>query len=226
MKKFAIGLFAATVVFFGMTALAEETEQDVYFGSDNSVHIAEYNDVDGANYTTVLIRKAGTTDADGVVYVDQKSDGLGSVMNFMLKDDVEPDNYTATFGNSEGNVETINFKVGDLEYKTVTLKPENKMSVADEPTSTYGEEFSKNKGLGYYKKSFTFTTTMDNFDKFNSVYLVLADGTGQGKIELYDSGANARPSFTGGGELAFGIQIYNIPEEHRGMNLYLGEASE
>lgn len=231
MKKLTSGFLAATMVFMGITAFAENNNtQDVYFGSDNSVHIADYNKVTGTNYTTVLIRESGTKDASKVVYADQKTSGLGSIMDFMLKAGVADGNYTATFGNSEGNSTTINFKVGDVfgagKYKEeVTLDQANKMSVVDEPTPHKEENFIKNKGEGHYKKSFTFTTDMDNFGKFNSVYVVLADGTGQGEIDLYDSGALERPLFTGGGDITFGIQIYNIPEEHKGMNLYLGEAS-
>lgn len=230
MKKVVAGLFACAVVLCGICTFVAASEQDVYFGSDNSVHIGDYNDVDGKEYTTVLIRKAGTTDASGVVYVDQQSGGLGSVMNFMLKDGVEKDKYIATFGNSDGDTKVINFTVGDVlgagKHKEMTLEQANKMSVADEPISTDLEENFKGRKDGHYKKSFTFTTTLDKFKKFDSVYLVSRDGTGYGEIELYDLGANERPSFTGTGKIALGIQIYNIPEDAKGMNLYLGEASK
>ena len=74
MKKLAASLLALAVVLCGLNAFAAETDQDVYdvyFGSDNSVHFADYNS-DVSKYTTVLIRKAdttGTTGANGVVYV-------------------------------------------------------------------------------------------------------------------------------------------------------------
>lgn len=232
MKKLTSGFLAATMIFTGITAFAENNAtQDVYFGADNSVHIAGYNGVTGTDYTTVLIRESGTTDAGSVVYADQKSTGLDSVMNFMLKGGVADGNYTATFGNSKGNAKTINFTVGDVlgagKYKKeVTLDQVNKMSVVDEPISTDDETFTNKRGQGLYKKSFTFTAKLDDFEKFGSVYVVLADGTGQGEIELYDSGANKPPSYTGSGDITFGIQIYNIPEDHKGMNLYLGEASK
>ena len=53
-----------------------------------------------------------------------------------------------------------------------------------------------------------------------------ADGmTFYGGFELYDNTEKGeRPIHTGYGTVAFGIQIYNIPEEMKGMNLYLGEA--
>ena len=234
MKKLAASLLALAVVLCGLNAFAAETDQDVYdvyFGSDNSVHFADYNGINGANYTTVLIRDSDTTGADGVVYVDQQSNGFDGIMDFMLKSNVKDGIYTATFGNSKGDATTINFKVGDVvgagKKGSVKLNQANKMSVADEPISTDGdEEAFVGRKDGHYKKSFTFTAKLDDFDKFDSVYLILADGTGQGEIELYDSGANARPSFSGNGEIALGIQIYNIPESAKGMNLYLGEASK
>ncbi len=224
MKKFAAGLFACAVILCSMTAFASESvEQDIYFGSDESVHVGDYNGINGNAFTTIVIRKSVTTDAGDVVYADQQTDGLGDVMNFMLKDNVAPGKYTATFGNSDGNAKTINFEVGNLKYDTVTLKPENKMSVIDEPESTDDETFEYKEGQGLYKKGFMFTTDMDSFDKFNAIYLIYADGTSKGKIDLYDKGAHERPSFTGGAEVVFGVQIYNIPENSRGMNLYLGE---
>ena len=224
MKKFAAALFACTVILCSMTAFASgSVEQDIYFGSDESVHVGDYNGIDGDAFTTVIIRTGVTTDAGDVVYADQQSDGLGDVMNFMLKDNVPDGNYTATFGNSDGSSETIEFVVGDLSYETVTLKPENKMSVIDEPESTDGETFEYKEGQGFYKKGFMFTTKMDSFDKFNAIYLVYADGTSKGKIDLYDKGAHKKPSFTGDAEVVLGVQIYNIPEDSKGMNLYLGE---
>lgn len=224
MKKFAAGLFACAVILCSMTAFADESaKQDIYFGSDESVHVGDYNGINGNAFTTVVIRESGTEDANSVVYADQQSDGLGDVMNFMLKDGVPDGNYTATFGNGDGETKSINFKVGNLEYETVTLKPENKMSVIDEPVSTDDETFKYKEGQGFYKKGFMFTTKMDSFDKFNAIYLIYADGTSKGKIDLYDKGAHKKPSFTGDAEVVLGVQIYNIPEASKGMNLYLGE---
>ena len=224
MKKFATGLFACAVILCSMTVFADESaKQDIYFGSDESVHVGDYNGIVGKNFTTVIIRESGTEDANSVVYADQQSGGLGDVMNFMLKDNVPYGNYTATFGNSDGSSKTIEFAVGDLSYETVTLKPENKMSVIDEPESTDGETFEYKEGQGFYKKGFMFTTKMDSFDKFNAIYLIYADGTAKGKIDLYDKGAHKKPSFTGDAEVVLGVQIYNIPEDSKGMNLYLGE---
>ena len=56
MKKIAMSLLSLFFVLCGMNVLAAETEQDAYFGSDNSVHFADYNS-GVSEYTTVLIRK-------------------------------------------------------------------------------------------------------------------------------------------------------------------------
>ncbi len=223
MKKFAASLFVCAVILCSMTAFADESTQDIYFGSDESVHVGDYNGIKGNAFTTVIIRKSDTADAGDVVYADQQSGGLGDVMNFMLKDGVKDGSYTATFGNSKGDAKTINFEVGNLEYKTVTLKPENKMLVIDEPVSTDEEEYFDGRKDGHYKKGFMFTTDMNSFGKFDAIYLIHADGKAEGKIELYDKGAHKKPSFTGNADVVFGVQIYNIPVDSRGMNLYLGE---
>ncbi|MBQ3124960.1 MAG: hypothetical protein IJC09_06040 [Clostridia bacterium] len=222
MKKVVAGLFACAVVLCGICTFAAESEQDVYFGSDNSVHIGDYNDVDGKEYTTVLIRKAGTTDASGVVYVDQQSGGLGSVMNFMLKDGVEKDKYIATFGNSDGDTKVINFSTDSFvltgKSGAVTFDRAYKMTVADEPESHENENFSNKTEGDYYKKSFVFTAKAGKI--FDKVYLVSADGgTCHGHIELKPIETN----FTGDSDIAYGIQIYNISQKDKGINLYLAE---
>lgn len=229
MKKFAAAFFTATVLFAGVTALAADETQDVYFGSDNSVHFTDDNS-DISNYTTVLIRKSGTTGADGVVYVDQQSSGFKGVMDFMLKADAEKDNYIATFGNSKNETKTVNFTIGDITpthgETTVTLDQANKMSVIDEATSTEGENYTRepNNGGSYYKKGFTFIGSLVQFNSFERVYLVSADGKEWvGAFDLYDTtGDYVKPEYSGSGDVAFGIQIYNLPEESKGINLYLG----
>lgn len=221
MKKLASGLIAAMFIFAGISALASD-EQDVYFGSDNSVHFTDDNSR-VSNYTTVLIRRSGTTGADGVVYVDQRSEGFSDVIDFMLKADAEQGSYTATFGNSNNETRTIDFTVGSIsiagEESTLTLDHTNKMSVIDEPElqeGLYGGEAN-----GTYKKGFTFTATSEQYNAFNRLYLVSADGkTCYGYFEI------EKETTVTEGEVAYGMQVYNIPEEQKGMNLYLGEASE
>lgn len=231
MKKFAASLLTLAVVLCGLNAFAAETDQDVYdvyFGSDNSVHFADYNS-DVSKYTTVLIRKADTTGANGVVYVDQQSKGFSDVVNFMLKGGVDDGPYTATFGNSNNDTKQINFVVGDItatgEKGTVKVDQDNKMKVVDEPVK---QESFVGSLDGGYKKGFVYTATLDQFTNFDRLYLVSADGnTFYGGFNLYDeSEKGKKPEYSGEGTVAFGIQIYNIPEEQKGMNLYLGEASE
>lgn len=231
MKKIAAGLFACAVVLCGMTAFAADESKDVYFGSDNSVHFTDADD-DVSDYTTVLIREKDTTGAGGVVYVDQQSGGFDSVMNFMLKAGTEKGNYVATFGNSKNETKTVGFTVGDITAtagsKTVTLDQANKMTVADVATSTTDEDFTRepedSDEKTYYKKGFVFTGTLNQFNSFDRIYLVSANGeTCVGAFDLYDTaGEHMKPDFSGVGEVAFGIQIYNLSEENKGINLYLG----
>lgn len=219
MKKFAASLLTLAVVLCGLNAFAAETEQDVYFGSDNSVHFADYSS-DVSKYTTVLIRKADTTGANGVVYVDQQSNGFSDAVDFMLKTNAVDGKYTAVFGNANNETKKVNFSIGDVTVNgNLTLDRANKMSVIDEPVlqeGLYGEEPN-----GTYKKGFVFTATGEQYNSFNRLYLVSADGkTSYGYFEL------EKETTITGGDVAYGIQIYNIPEDRMGMNLYLGEASK
>lgn len=217
MKKLAAGLLALAVVLCGLNAFAAETEQDVYFGSDNSVYFADYSS-DVSNYTTVLIREQGTTGANGVVYVDQQSRGFSDAVNFMLKDDAKAGSYTATFGNANNDTKTVNFSIGDVTIgENLVLDRRNKMSVADE--AVLQEGLYGNDPNGTYKKGFVFNATADQYNSFNRLYLVSADAAScYGYFEL------AKETTVTGGDIAYGIQIYNIPEAQKGMNLYLGEA--
>lgn len=230
MKKIAMSLLSLFFVLCGMNVLAAETEQDAYFGSDNSVHFADYNS-GVSEYTTVLIRKNNTTGADGVVYVDQRSNGFSDAVNFMLKADTKAGDYTATFGNSNNGTKQINFVVGDItatgEKGTVTVDQDNKMKVVDEPVKQEVNDSYVDAEEGVYKKGFVYDATLTQFNKFKRLYLVSADGkTFYGGFNLYDeSEKGKKPEYSGEGTVAFGIQIYNIPEEMKGMNLYLGEAS-
>ena len=222
MKKLAASLLALAVVLCGLNAFAAETEQDVYFGSDNSVHFADYNS-DVSKYTTVLIRKADITGANGVVYVDQQSKGFSDVVNFMLKGGAETGSYTATFGNAVNETKVVKFSIGDVTLESngnkVTLDQKNKMAIADEPVLQEG--LYGNEANGTYKKGFVFTANADQYNSFNRLFLVSEDGKSTyGYFEL------AKETTVTGGDVAYGIQIYNIPEANKGMNLYLGEASE
>ena len=222
MKKFAACFFSTAMVLCGITAFAAESEQDVYFGSDNSVHIAGYNS-DVSQYTTVLIRKSETEGANGVVYVDQQSKGFSDVVDFMLKSGTANGEYVATFGNANEETKKVKFFVGEVEIngkdQKLTLDRMNKMSVADEPVlqeGLYGEAAN-----GTYKKGFVFSATEEQYNSFNRLYLVSADAaTCYGYFEL------EKETTITGGEVAYGIQIYNIPVDRLGMNLYLGGAGK
>ena len=217
MKKLVAGLLALAVVLCGLNAFAAETEQDVYFGSDNSVYFADYSS-DVSNFTTVLIREQGTTGANGVVYIDQQSNGFSDAVDFMLKTNAVDGKYTAVFGNANNDTKTVNFSIGNVTIDgKLELDRKSKMSVADE--AVLQEGLYGNEPNGTYKKGFVFNATADQYNSFNRLYLVSADGTScYGYFEL-----ETETTVTDG-DVAYGIQIYNIPEDRMGMNLYLGEA--
>lgn len=210
MKKFTAGLFAAFLA-MGVTAFADSADStvlDAYVSSNNSAY---FNGV--GNYTVVKIQNG----EGGIVYLDEVPDGINGAVSFMLKTGVTDGEYTASFGGN-GEVKTVSFTVGNKTFSgengnSLVLDKANKMSVADEADvqeTLSGQE----QGKTLYKKSFTFTGT----EKFDSVYMVSADGkTCYGSYEIGTTIENV----TGESAFAYGIQLYNIPEENKGMNLYL-----
>ncbi len=217
MKKIAMCLCAVSIALSGLTAFA--ATEDVYYGSDNSVKVDTVKD-----YQTVLIRKKGTTDDASIVYVNQKSDGLGEVASFMLKADTADGDYVATFGNTDGQEKTIEFSVGERTITGaedgVTLDTDNKMTATDAAVvqeTLQGQE----EGVTLYKKGFTFDVTIGSVD-YDRVYLVSADGAtcyGYFELNISDTEITLEP----GAEICYGIQIYNIPLEKKDLNLYLKE---
>lgn len=213
MKKFAAGLIAATTLFMSVSVFAAETAAptswDAYKESNNS---ASFN-IGNESYTTVKITNSGNV----VVYIDESQNGYTGAVNFMLKENSADGEYTALFGGS-GTNKTIKFNVGGFEIQGTTdkasLDTSNKMTVADEAEeqeSIAGQQ----EGTTLYKKGFTFLATGKNFSK---IYVVSGDGkTCYGSFDLNVSAQN----ITGESEIAYGIQIYNLPAEKKDINLYL-----
>ena len=230
MRKFVASLLAAASAFTSATAVFA-ANQDVYYPSDNSVHISDSNigaDVD--TYKTVLIRKtpkdanAGIVEND-VVYINQNSSGLGALSSFMLKSGAEPGNYTATFGNDNGDVKEIQFVIyGQDENvivgsnvtgssKTVALDPDNKMNVVEDAV-VQNHEIANDLDEGLYTKTFRF---LNSGTSLNRIYLVSEDGT-----KCYGYFDLPLPETTGV-TISYGIKLYNIAEDKLGMNVYLAE---
>ena len=230
MRKIAASLLAAACAFTSATAVFA-ANQDVYYPSDNSVHISDSNigaDVD--TYKTVLIRRTPENSsadivANDVVYINQNSSGLGALSSFMLKSGAAPGNYTATFGNDNGDVKEIQFVIyGQDENvivgsnvtgssKTVALDPDNKMNVVEDAV-VQNHEIANDLDEGLYTKTFRFLNSGTSLDR---IYLVSEDGT-----KCYGYFDLTLPETTGV-TISYGIKLYNITEDKLGMNIYLAE---
>lgn len=222
MRKLVASFFVVMSLLMNITSFAATDTKDVYFGADNSVHFTDDNS-SVSDFTTVLIRKSGTTGANGVVYVDQQKYGFSDAVNFMLKAGVRDGDYVAVFGNADNQTKMVNFFVGDIEItgtnSSLKLNQDNKMSIADEPVEQEG--LYGDVPNGTYKKGFVFNATSEQYNSFNRLYLVSEDGkTCYGYFNI------EKETVVTDGEVAYGIQIYNIPVDRKGMNLYLGEESK
>lgn len=233
MRKIAASLLAAACAFTSATAVFA-ANQDVYYPSDNSVHISDSNiGADVNTYKTVLIRKkpvdsnAEIVESD-VVYINQNSSGLGELSSFMLKSGAEPGNYTASFGGNDNEIvkeiqfviygQNENVTVGSNvpgSEKKVTLEPQYKMNVyadAEEQDHNIASDLVE----GLYTKSFRFLNSDTSLDR---IYLVSEDGTTcYGYFDLVGV-----PVVSDGIKISYGIQLYNLTPEKLGMNIYLAE---
>ena len=228
MRKFVASLLAAACAFTSATAVFA-ANQDVYYSADNSVQINDSNmgaDVD--TYKTVLIRRTPENSsadivANDVVYINQNSSGLGALSSFMLKSGAAPGNYTATFGNDNGDVKKIQFVIyGQDENvivgsnvtgssKTVALDPDNKMNVVEDAV-VQNHTLANDLEEGLYTKTFRFFGT-----SLDRIYLVSEDGT-----QCYGYFDLTLPETTGV-TISYGIKLYNITNDKLGMNVYLAE---
>ena len=227
MKRIASCLLSVIIALSGITALAAEPEvKDVYNHSDNSVSASEAG-VTG-KYSTVMIRKE--TENEEVVYVNQESEGFSDLTTFLMKDGCEDGNYIATFGNEKGETKTIKFFRGEISVKgkkedgTETapfeLNTSTKMMVADAAKLQKDISAKDVDEEQYYKG---FTLLVENMNAYNVAYLVSSDGTTcYGYFELPKPETTiANPTC-----IAYGLQLFNIPEEKKDLNLYLGGAPE
>ena len=223
MRRIASYLLSVIIALSGITALAAESEtvvKDVYNHSANSVSANEAG-VTG-KYSTVMIKTA--TENSDVVYINQESGGFSDLTTFLMKESCADGNYIATFGNENGDTKTINFFKGNVDLKdekgnaiSVALNTAQKMTVADFAEQT-GEEAS-DADLGQFKKGFTLL--VNSTDAYNTAYLVSSDGkTCYGYFTL----PTPYTTVTGYASIAYGLQIFNIPEEKKDLNLYLGGA--
>ncbi len=223
MRRIASYLLSVIIALSGITALAAEPEvKDVYNHSANSVSANEAG-VTGT-YSTVMIKTA--TENSDVVYINQESGGFSDLTTFLMKEDCADGPYIATFGNENGDTKTINFFKGEVNLKnedgkeiSVVLNTAQKMKVADFAEQT-GKEASDAE-LGKFKKGFTLL--VNSTDAYNTAYLVSSDGqTCYGYFTL----PTPYTTVTGYASIAYGLQIFNIPEEKKDLNLYLGGAPE
>ena len=229
MRRIASYLLSVIIALSGITALAAEPEtvvKDVYNHSDNSVSASEAG-VTGT-YSTVMIRKETNGE---VVYVNQESGRFSNLTTFLMKDGCGNGDYIATFGNENGETKTIKFFRGGITVQGVksdgtsanvsfNLNTSTKMTVADAATKQTGNEAS-DASSECYRKGFTLLAeSVQTLENVNTVYLVSSNGkTCYGYFELV-----LPETVVIGGNIAYGLQLFNIPEDKKDLNLYLGGA--
>ena len=226
MRRIASYLLSVIIALSGITALAAEPEtvvKDVYNHSANSVSAKDAG-VAG-KYSTVMIK---TMPKDGenaeVVYINQESGGFTDLTTFLMKDDCDNGKYIATFGNENGDTKIIEFFKGDVSLKgnsmSVVLNTAQKMTVKDEVTKQTGNE-ARDASSECYRKGFTLLVeSVQTLENVNTVYLVSSNGkTCYGYFELV-----LPETVVTGGNIAYGLQLFNIPEDKKDLNLYLGGA--
>lgn len=214
----------------GITALAAESKPeviDVYNDSTNSVSANEAGVVSG--YSTVMIKTIPEGDAESeVVYINQASEGFSVVTSFLMKDGCQARNYIATFGNATGGTKTIQFFKGDITVagekgdgnytdNALTLNTSTKMTVADGATLQTDIKAKDADPTKYYKG---FTLLVDNINMYDVAYLVSSDGT---KCYGYFTLPEPYTVVADNTWVAYGLQVFNIDEDKKGLNLYLGK---
>ena len=226
MRRIASYLLSVIIALSGITALAAEPEvKDVYNHSGNSVSASEAG-VTGT-YSTVMIKTATATENSDVVYINQESGGFSDLATFLMKDGCADGNYIATFGNEKGETKTIEFFKGKIDLTSedgkeisVALTTAQKMTVADKAalqTDISATDINKQQ---YYKG---FTLLVEDMNAYNAAYLVSSDGT---KCYGYFKLPKPETTVTGATCIAYGLQLFNIPEDKKDLNLYLGGAPE
>lgn len=227
MKKIMTGLFITAVAFSMTTStFAAYDVKEVYDSTNNAVSGIQTNGgVTITDNKTVVITKEAELDgtslssalADRIVYVNQERSGFDAAVKFMLADSPDEGYYRARFGNvNDTNYEDVYFVIGSASSNG------DKMTVADE-AEAYGKD-KDDTSVIYYKKSFTMTTTCDKYSTYKSLKLISEDGTTViGAVAIGDSWK--KTNFTGEGSLTVGVQVYNIPEQYKGLGVSLSTES-
>ena len=220
MKKLLACLIAVSALSV-VTAFAETEYIDAYYGGNNEVRVdAGVKDIGGSK--TSLIKNASTGE---IVHIDQKESGFSSAAAFLLKEGIADGEYIATFGGNDGEVKSFNFYVGDLNVGGITLDRANKMIVKN-VAAQYSVDgllvIDKKTGEAVYKKGFTFdNVAIDTYNTFKSIKLTTEDGSETiGAIPIGKDGWGGTTA-TGEGSVNMGIQIFDIPESYKGLNVYL-----
>ena len=189
MKKSAIILAAVLTMAAATTAFAETSAT---YGSENN-QVTVGDDIN--TYSTVLI----TNDrSDDIVYVNQESDVFSASMDFLLKNEPDPGEYTVLLGNASGSTKTAKFVIG-------SVKTQLKMDRLDEEQSTDGT----------YKLAFTLT---DDISDYNVITVKVGDKMGGFYIDDVFGHVS--------GYVNLGLQINNVPMEDKDkIEVYLGTGS-
>ena len=157
---------------------------------------------------------------------------FSDLTTFLMKEDCADGNYIATFGNEKGETKTIKFFRGEMTVQGVNsdgiltndsfnFNTSTKMTVADAATQQIGNEASDASSTCYRKGFTLLVENVGTWENVNTAYLVSGDGqTCYGYFQL----PKPDTTITGPACIAYGLQLFNIPEEKKDLNLYLGGA--
>lgn len=223
MNKLKVFLLVSALMLSTTAFAAETTTQDVYTSTNNKVVAGDVGGLE--SFKTVIIRKAGDTTDAGIKYIDQKTSGFSAATEFLMKSETEDGEYTASFGDENGNVKTVNFTVGNFTAtgggKTFNLDTDKKMISTDGVMKQSDIDGYENYKINpdKYWKAFFYTINLENISSGEkTIYFVSDDGkTVYGSYNL-----KIPTNFTGAGELTYAIRVFDIDEEKTGMNLYVG----
>ncbi len=245
MKKALVCLLAVvTVLTSSISVLAVPTNlKDVYNTATDTLENLNTNGGISPNaHKTIIIKKTHDIDGtevsknDNVVYVDQNVSAYSSALKIMFAsaDDtgypedtgLEPGYYEATMGTvSDASYERVNFVVGDY-----VVDPEDKLVILD-AAEAYGQgTLAGTSTTTWYKKSFSKTISIDEYNSFKSLKLISEDGSKCiGAISLVNERYTSdnthgyswdKTKLSGEGDVTVALQIYAIPEAEKGFNLY------
>ncbi len=248
MKKALICLLAvATVLTSSMSVMAAvptaEELKDVYNTSTDTLeNLDTEGEISPNNHKTILVKK--THELDGteldknanVVYADQSTSAYSTALKVMFASEADagypddtgltPGYYEATMGTvTDTSYERVLFVVGDF-----SVDPEDELTVLDEAEAYGTGTLAGTSTTTWYKKSFVKTVSYAEYNSYKSIKLIDEAGANCIGAILMDpdsyTSSNThgyawdKTKLTGSGDVTIALQVYAIPEAHKGLKLY------